>query len=60
MRLNDPAAPLRDRVQTYLRACLKDDLVAAIVVGFVGWLTHVIVLMQALEQSDDSGDTKPK
>lgn len=35
-------------------------LVAAIVVGFIGWLTHVIVLMRALEQSEDSGDTKLK
>lgn len=33
MRLNDPHSPLRQRVQTYLRAFLKDDLVAALVVS---------------------------
>lgn len=35
-------------------------LVAAIVLGFVGWLLHVILILRTLEQSEDSGDTKPE
>lgn len=35
-------------------------LVGAIVVGFAGWFTHVLVIMRNLEQSENSGDTKPK
>lgn len=35
-------------------------LVTAIVIGFVGWLTHVIMILRTLEQSENSGDTKPE
>jgi len=35
-------------------------LVGAIAVGFVGWLTHILVIVRNLEQNENSGDTKPK
>jgi hypothetical protein len=35
-------------------------LVGSFVVGFVGWLTHVLVIIRNLEQSENSGDTERK